>query len=160
MFKWIFRISAAAVMIAAVLSCSTTRVLQEDQYRLADNDIKVLNDPKFNTGSLTPYLKQKPNPSIVFGWNPFLSVYNWSNGKGKAWDKLVQKVCQAPVIYDAAISEKSKQEIQIAVRNMGYMRAEVQLDTLIKKNKLDHKKMSVPDFRSACEGFAQNFIDI
>ena len=32
-------------MIAAVLSCSTTRVLQEDQYRLADNDIKVLNDP-------------------------------------------------------------------------------------------------------------------
>ena len=31
---------------------------------------------------------------------------------------------------------------------------------IIKKNKLDHKKMSVSDFRSACEGFAQNFIDI
>ena len=31
---------------------------------------------------------------------------------------------------------------------------------IIKKNKLDHKKMSVSDFRSACEGFAQNFINI
>ena len=31
---------------------------------------------------------------------------------------------------------------------------------IIKKNKLDHKKMSVSDFRNACEGFAQNFIDI
>ncbi len=31
---------------------------------------------------------------------------------------------------------------------------------IIKKNKLDHKKMSVSDFRSACEQFAQNFIDI
>ena len=31
---------------------------------------------------------------------------------------------------------------------------------IIKKNKLDHKKMSVSDFRSACHDFAQNFIDI
>ncbi|MBQ7320120.1 MAG: isoleucine--tRNA ligase [Clostridia bacterium] len=30
---------------------------------------------------------------------------------------------------------------------------------IIKKNKLDHKKMSVSDFRSACEKFAQGFID-
>ena len=30
---------------------------------------------------------------------------------------------------------------------------------IIKKNKLDHKKMSVSDFRSACHAFAQNFID-
>ena len=31
---------------------------------------------------------------------------------------------------------------------------------IIKKNKLDHKRMSVSDFRSACQDFAQNFIDI
>ena len=31
---------------------------------------------------------------------------------------------------------------------------------IIKKNKLDHKRMSVSDFRSACHEFAQNFIDI
>ncbi len=31
---------------------------------------------------------------------------------------------------------------------------------IIKQNKLDHKKMSVSDFRSACQDFAQKFIDI
>ena len=99
--KRVSRIFAAIVFAAIALSCSTTRVLQEDQYRLSANKITVSNDKKFNTSNLTPYLKQKPNPSIFFGWNPFLSVYNWSNGKGGGWDKLVQKVGQAPVIYDA-----------------------------------------------------------
>ena len=31
---------------------------------------------------------------------------------------------------------------------------------IIKQNKLDRKKMSIPEFRSACHAFAQNFVDI
>ncbi len=31
---------------------------------------------------------------------------------------------------------------------------------IIKKNKLDRKKMSIPEFRSACHAFAQNYVDI
>jgi isoleucyl-tRNA synthetase len=31
---------------------------------------------------------------------------------------------------------------------------------IIKQNKLDRKKMTIPEFRSACEDFAQNFINI
>ena len=31
---------------------------------------------------------------------------------------------------------------------------------IIKKNKLDRKKMSISEFRTACHGFAQNFVDI
>jgi len=31
---------------------------------------------------------------------------------------------------------------------------------IIKQNKLDRKKMSIPEFRTACEKFAQNFIDL
>ena len=31
---------------------------------------------------------------------------------------------------------------------------------IIKKNKLDRKKMSIPEFRNACHAFAQNFVDI
>ena len=137
MFKWIFRISAAAIMIAAVLSCSTTRVLQEDQYRLADNDIKVLNDPKFNTGSLTPYLKQKPNPSIVFGWNPFLSVYNWSNGKGGGWDKLVQKVGVAPVVYDASMVDESIEGIEKHLEYLGYYGSKAESQINVNKRRVD-----------------------
>lgn len=31
---------------------------------------------------------------------------------------------------------------------------------IIKKNKLDRKKMSIPEFRNACQKFAQDFVDI
>lgn len=31
---------------------------------------------------------------------------------------------------------------------------------IIKKNKLDRKKMTIPEFRDACRDFAQNFVDI
>ncbi len=31
---------------------------------------------------------------------------------------------------------------------------------IIKQNKLDRKKMSIPEFRDACQAFAQNFVDI
>ena len=123
-------------MLITALSCSTTRVLQEDQYRLAGNQIKVLNDKKFNTGSLTPYLKQKPNPSIVFGWNPFLSVYNWSNGSGSGWDKLVQKVGQAPVIYDADLVESSIDNIKTHLAYQGYYDSDVEADIKVRKRKV------------------------
>ena len=31
---------------------------------------------------------------------------------------------------------------------------------IIKKNKIDRKKMSIPEFRSACHAFAQNFVEV
>ena len=134
--KRVSRIFAAIVFAAIALSCSTTRVLQEDQYRLSANKITVSNDKKFNTSNLTPYLKQKPNPSIFFGWNPFLSVYNWSNGKGKAWDKFVQKVGQAPVIYDADLVESSVDNIRTHLEYQGYYGSDVYADVKVRKRKV------------------------
>lgn len=134
--KSVLRLSTIAILTLAVISCSTTRVLQEDQYRLADNKIKVLNDSKFSTSELSPYLKQKPNPSIIFGWNPFLSVYNWSNGKGKAWDKLVQKVGLAPVIYDADLVESSVENILTHLEYQGYYGSKVDTDISVRKRKV------------------------
>lgn len=130
------RIFAIAISGIVALSCSTTRVLQEDQYRLSDNKITVTNDKKFNTSSLTPYLKQKPNPSIFFGWNPFLSVYNWSNGNDSGWDKFVQKIGQAPVIYDADLVESSVDNIMNHLEYQGYYGSCVETDIKVRKRKV------------------------
>ena len=59
----IFSAIATAILAA---SCSTTRVLQDGEYRLAKNKISVSNDKKFNANSLEPYLKQKPNSYFLF----------------------------------------------------------------------------------------------
>lgn len=135
--KTVSGILTAIIFAMATVSCSTTRVLQEDQYRLSDNNIKVTNDRKFNTASLTPYLKQKPNPSVIFGWNPFLSVYNWSNGKGKGWDRFVQKIGQAPVIYDADLVESTVENIESHLEYQGYYGSSVDTDIKVRKKKVE-----------------------
>ena len=120
----------AAALIAAV-SCSTTRVLQDGEFRLARNKIEVRNDKDFSTSQLEPYLKQKPN-----GWSPFLYVYNWSNGKGKTWDKLVEKIGIAPVVYDAAMVDESIEGIGKRLEYLGYYGSEVESSIKVKKRRV------------------------
>lgn len=129
-------LSGLATVAFLLVSCSTTRVLQDNQYRLTKNKIEVSNDDKFDTSTLTPYLQQKPNPSIIFGWNPFLSVYNWSNGNGKVWDKLVKKIGQAPVIYDEDLVESSIENIENHLEYQGYYGSHVDTDIQLKKKKV------------------------
>ena len=130
------RIFLIFISAAFAISCSTTKVLQENEYRLADNRIRVTNDKRFNTNSLTPYLKQKPNPSLVLGWNPFLSIYNWSNGNGKAWDKLVHRIGQAPVIYDEDLVDSSIGNILNHLEYQGYYGSKVDTDVKVKRKKV------------------------
>ena len=110
----------ACLAMVLAWSCSTTRVLQDEQYRLAHNKIIVTNDKAFNTNSLDPYLKQKPNPALLLGWNPFLYVYNWSNGNGNAWDKFVQGIGVAPVVYEADMVDASIENMLSRLNYIGY----------------------------------------
>ena len=54
----------------------------------------------------------------------------------KHFNRFFQKIGDAPVIYDEKTALKSRTEIEKAVRNMGYMRAQVNMNKQIKKNKL------------------------
>ena len=110
------------IVLAAsmLLSCSTTRTLNDDQYRLAGNKIEISNNRDFNPDILTPYLKQKHR-----AWSPFLVVYNWTNGKGKGWDKFVQKIGTAPVIYDPEMVDSSVENITNHLEYLGYYGSKV-----------------------------------
>ena len=126
---------AAGVLLVLICSCSTTRVLQDGEFRLARNNLEVVNDKSFNTGMIEPYLKQKPNSYLIFGWNPFLNVYNWTNGKGKGWDKFVQKIGVAPVVYDPEMVESSVENITKHLEYLGYFNSSVKTSIKVKKRR-------------------------
>ena len=123
---------AAAVTL---VSCSTTRVLQDGEYRLQKNSLEVTNDSKFNTRSIEPYIKQQPN-STFLGWNPFLNVYNWSNGKGKGWDRFVQKIGVAPVVYEPDLVNSSIENINNHLEYLGYYGSDIRSEIQVKKRKV------------------------
>ena len=130
--KRIFLAILAAASLLAVSSCSTTRALQDGEYRLRRNKIEVTNDDEFNTNVLTPYIKQRS-----IGWTPFMTVYNWTNGKGKAWDKLVQKVGVAPVVYDASMVDESIEGIEKHLEYLGYYGSKAESQINVNKRRVD-----------------------
>ncbi len=135
--KAAIRISFFAFILLAALSCSTTRVLEDGQYRLARNKIKIENSKTFNPSVLDPYLKQKPNSYFIFGWNPFLNIYNWQNGKGAGWDKFVQKIGVAPVVYDPDMVDSSIENVKNHLAYLGYYNSDVTSSIAVKKKRVN-----------------------
>ena len=130
------KLLVVCILSSVICSCSTTRVLQDGEFRLARNNVTVVNDKSFNTNQIEPYLKQKPNSYLIFGWNPFLNLYNWSNGKGKGWDKFVEKVGVAPVVYDPEMVESSVENITRHLEYLGYFNSSVQTRLQVKKRRV------------------------
>lgn len=149
-------------MATAVLSfsCSTTRVLGDGQFRLADNKVVVDNDRKFNTKEIESYIKQKPNSYIIFGWNPFLNIYNWSGKNAdKGINKFLREIGTAPVVYQPSQVEASVENINRHLEYLGYygsdVRSEVRVNgkrvtvtysvTLGRRYRIGNVSFAVPD---------------
>ncbi len=114
------KISVFLIITLFVISCSTVRVLPEGTSRLKNNKIVIENSKKFNTVLLEPYLRQKPNSTFLIGINPFLNIYNWSNGKDNGWNRLVKSIGQAPVIFDSSLVAKSEVNLNNHLEYLGY----------------------------------------
>ncbi len=96
------RLVIYALILLLAAACSTTRRLPDGRARLAEVKVDILNDDKFKGSNLVTYAKQRPA-----GWTPGMYVYNWSSGKGTGWDRMVEKIGDAPVIFDSTLVEPS-----------------------------------------------------
>ena len=157
------------IAFALVCSCSTTRVLEDGQYRLAKNSVEVTNDKKFNPKEIEKYIQQKSNSYILFGWNPFLNIYNWSgkNSDGFA-SNLFRKIGEAPVVYSPSQVEASIENIKRHLEYLGYYNSQVDSDvkvnrrnvdvtynvTLGKRYKIDEITFSIPEGEFSKDFFA------
>lgn len=122
------------IILILSFSCSTVRVVPDNKSVLRENNIEVLNNQKVNPSSLSQYLRQHPNNSFLFGWNPFAVIYNWKNGKGGGWDRFVNKIGQPPVILDTFLVKRSAVNLKNHLESIGYYNSNVD-DTIITKNK-------------------------
>ena len=158
-------------VLAAILAagCSTTRTLKEGEYRLARNTIKV---DKRGVGSseLSPYLRQKPNASIIFDWNPFLSVYGWAGNGTSKFANFLRKLGQAPVVYDPAQVDASISNLENHLNYIGWYGSTVTADvttngkkayvtynvTLGKRYKISEIHYDIPSYGTFTKDFNAN----
>ena len=120
-----------AMMILAA-GCSTTKLLSEDELRLAENKVVITNSNSYNPSSLTPYIKQKSNYYVFGKWHPGLYIYNWQNGKGGGWDRFCQKIGQAPVVFENGLVNKSVTSMLDHLKYQGYYDSQIETRTVVK----------------------------
>lgn len=118
----------------ALAACSTTRALQEGEYLLRKNTLKV-NDRSFNTNSLNSYIAQKPN-TYVLGLNPLLSIYNWAGTGEGCMQRFLRRLGTAPVVYKASQVQESMNRMTKHLDYMGYYGSKVESDVRVKGRKV------------------------
>ena len=98
--------------------------------------IKALASKKFDPSSLNQYIKQQPN-STLFGWNPFMSIYNWADpDKETGMAKFLRKIGTAPVVYSPFAVESTIESIENHLEYIGYYNSKVNSDIRVKGRKV------------------------
>ncbi len=134
MKRLISHIILLCFLSAIFFSCSTTRVLDDGQYRLAKNEISVTNDKSFNTSNISGYIKQKAG-----SWSPRLCVYNWSKNGEKGLGKMFRRLGVAPVVYDPDMLDSSAESIEDRLEYLGYYGSTVDAEATVKRKKVRAK---------------------
>ncbi len=119
------RIALLVISLLMVISCSTTKLLPEGAYRLTANKVTFKGKEKISPKEVTQYVRQQPNSNLIFGWNPFLSIYNWSNGSGEGINAFWENLGEKPVVFDSTLVESSRSNIAGHLEYLGYYRAKV-----------------------------------
>ncbi len=117
-------LAAAAVLLCA---CSTTRVLAPGEYRLARNTVKVQDKKSgVSASDLSSYVRQKANSYFIFGWNPGLNIYNWSDPAKDNWiNNALRTIGTAPVVFNGMQVPSSCDNIAKHLDYLGYYNSKV-----------------------------------
>ena len=119
-----------------LVSCSVSRFVPEGRYLL--DDVSVRSDDKsLSTTQFQGYVQQHPNSKWFSLLKVPMSPYLMSGTDTTKWiNRFLQRVGQAPVIYDQTKALRTRDDIEAAVRNMGYLHADVDLQESKRRFKL------------------------
>lgn len=121
------------LLVAA--GCSSTKYVPDGAYLL--DEVNVHSDNKeVKPADLNIFIRQQPNTKWFNLIKTQLYIYNMSGRDTTKWvNRALRRVGDAPVIFDSFETERSRQEVEKAVRNLGYLGASVDAGTQLKGTK-------------------------
>ena len=140
--RWLHYISPLLLWMTA--SCSVSKFIPEGEYLL--DDVKVVSDDKaVKPSDISGYNRQNPNSSWFSLVKVPMHIYSLSGTDTTRWiNRFIQKLGDKPVIFDEEVAERSREDMQSALHNMGYMQADVRLRKETRKKKLRLKYLVHP----------------
>lgn len=122
--------------VSLLCSCSVNKFIPDGSYLL--DEVNIESDTKeVNPSQFSSYIRQNPNAKWFNLVKVPLRIYCVSGKDStKRINRFFRNIGDAPEIFDEEIALKTQMEIEKAVRNMGYMQANVSMNKQIKKKKL------------------------
>ena len=124
-------------ILGMLTACSATKFIPDGFYML--DKVSVKTDSKsLRASDLHPYIKQYPNSRWFSLVKVPMGPYALSGKDStKVINRFLQKIGEAPVVYDSLLMEDTRRDMQAAVANMGYLNAEVSTWEIRKKKKIE-----------------------
>ena len=120
------------MIVILLTACQTTKYVPVNDFLLSRTKITV-DDKSIDKKEMKIYLKQKPNTKILGFWRFHLWLYNLSSGKNE--NNWLKRIGEAPVIYNAYLTQKTKDEFKRYMHNKGFYQAVVSDTVLFNKKK-------------------------
>ena len=119
-------------------SCSVSKFIPEGEYML--NRVDIISHNKENYASQArSYVRQNPNSKWFSIAKVHMHIYSASGKDSTKWiNKVLQKIGEAPVIYDSRQAELTRANIETMLRNNGYLHATVDFEPkVVKENRIN-----------------------
>ena len=133
---------AIGFLLMLFTACSSLRDIPEGSVML--DRVSVVADGKYkdiNTTQLKSYVRQKGNSRWFSIAKIPLGIYRLAGDDSTRWiNRTLQSIGEAPVLFDSLQARKSCEALQMALSNLGYLDAQVELFTNIKGKKLNRQR--------------------
>lgn len=120
------------LLVLLIASCSAEKFVADGKYML--DKVEIKSDVKdFDALQFAQLIRQKGNSRWFSFFKIPLGSYALSGRDTTKWiNRTLQKMGEKPVLYDTLEAQRSKENLRVAMNNMGYMNATVDLETKVK----------------------------
>lgn len=125
-----------AMTILVVIACSSDKFVPDGQYLL--DKVELRSDRKdVNSSLLMQYVRQKGNSRWFSLFKIPLGTYAMAGEDTTKWiNRTLRRMGEEPVLYDSVQAHLSSEDLTVAMQNMGYMNATVDVEKKVKGKKL------------------------
>ena len=127
---------ALCLLLMMLSACSASRFIPEGHYMLENVTVKS-DDKKVDVSLLKGYIRQHPNAKWFSLIKAPMAPYLLSGrDTTRRINRFLQRIGEAPVIFDTVQANRSAENMLAAIQNMGYLEATICQQYQIKKQKL------------------------
>ena len=124
------------IALLMFFSCSTTKFVPDGQFLLDKVKVESDND-EVQPSQVKDFVKLNTNSKLFSLFRIPLKTYSLAGHDTAKWtNRVLQHLGEEPVLYDTELVKQTKQNLDLALHNMGYLHGETSVDLKAKDKKM------------------------